>query len=490
MKAVLDLTKAITDKRYYKEQFEGQGTDKNILFIEPQLASEHLYKYILPFFSFYNENIYTAITSLEKYSPFEQLVGIKNIPSQKEIMWANYIVFPFTTMDLSKQYGFYEAIREVNPNCKIVFFVDFNFYEVPDGHPHKKLFEFDNVIDSTERNIILSDICLTSNIYLCDALLKKFTELSETKYQNIENIAVNFGAIPYLIDEEIVLQNVEFEFSKPAPVINRDIFKKVAEVADEIKKEDLENNKEKAVKISNKKDTPKKAPKTKKVVADKTKSTRGRKPKVEPPTEPIEDVIEPIQEKIEVAEEVPQTKTLPKKYRIGIITSPNNLHDINSYNNEFKKINEYYGDNVTLIFINYDYENDKNNILNGVNFEYVKVSMIHFFKELQLLELDLIFVPLVKNNFNITSENTDKYLESSIFKIPLIVDDMFPYNQIIVHQRNGFLYKGKENFLQELDVVLNNPDLIKNVGEQSKTDTRRNYTFTQNNIDLIASIYI
>jgi hypothetical protein len=31
MKAVLDLTKAITDKRYYKEQFEGQGTDKNIL---------------------------------------------------------------------------------------------------------------------------------------------------------------------------------------------------------------------------------------------------------------------------------------------------------------------------------------------------------------------------------------------------------------------------------------------------------------------------
>ena len=98
MKAVLDLTKAITDKRYYKEQFEGQGTDKNILFIEPQLASEHLYKYILPFFSFYNENIYTAITSLEKYSPLEQLVRIKSTPTEKEIMWANYIVFPFKTI--------------------------------------------------------------------------------------------------------------------------------------------------------------------------------------------------------------------------------------------------------------------------------------------------------------------------------------------------------------------------------------------------------
>jgi hypothetical protein len=244
MKAVLDLTKAITDKRYYTEQFEGSGTDKNILFIEPQLSSEHLYKYILPFFSFYNDNIYTAVTGLEKYSPFEQIVGIKTVPSYKEIMWANYIVFPFTTMDLSKDYGMYQAIREVNPNCKIVFFVDFNFYEVPEGHPHKELFTFQNVIDSTERNIILADLCLTSNIHLCGYLLKKFTELSQTKYSNLEDISVNFGAIPYLIDEEIVLQNVDFEFSKPAPVINKDIFKKVAEVADEIKKEDLENNKE------------------------------------------------------------------------------------------------------------------------------------------------------------------------------------------------------------------------------------------------------
>jgi hypothetical protein len=364
-----------------------------------------------------------------------------------------------------------------------VFFVDFNFYEVPEGHPHKELFDFENIIEATEMNIMLSDLCLTSNIHLCNMLLEKFTELSETKYKDIQNISVNFGAIPYLIDEQIVLQNVEFEFSKPAPVINRDIFKKVAEVADEIKKEDLENNKEKAVKLSNKKQTPKKAPKTKKVVADKNKPTRGRKPKLEPEKEEIKVEAEVEKPKVEI-------KPLPKKYNIGIICSTNNIYDIQSYNNEFQMINETYGDNINLIFINYDYENDQKKILDGVNFEYVKVSMIHFFKELQLLNLDLIFVPLMKNNFNITSENTDKYLESSIFKIPLIVDDMFPYNQIIVHQRNGFLYKGKGNFMQELDIILNNPDLIKNVGEQSKIDTRRNYTFTQNNINLIASIYI
>ena len=101
MKSVLDLTKAITDGQFYKEQFDEFGTEKNILFLEPQLTSRHLYKFILPYFCFYNEKVYTAITGLDKYDPYRQIVGIETRISQPEILWANYIVIPFTTMDLS-----------------------------------------------------------------------------------------------------------------------------------------------------------------------------------------------------------------------------------------------------------------------------------------------------------------------------------------------------------------------------------------------------
>jgi hypothetical protein len=482
MKAVLDLTKAITDGQYYEEQFEGNGMEKNILFVEPQLTSKHLYKFILPFFSFYNEKVFTAITGLGKYDPARQIVGLETLLNQKEILWANYIVFPFTTMPIAKEYGIYEAIREVNPSCKIVFFVDFNFYELPEDHPHKELFQFEGVMDNVEMNILMSDFCFSSNLQLRGYLLKKFTELADTKYAELEHIPVNFGAVPYLIDEQIVLQNIDFESSKPESVIKKLLFEKVAEAAQEIKAEDIQAKAKRGRPRLHPEQTPRKAiTKTKKVEGNK----RGRKPKEKP-----EDVANVGVTTIEAPLPEVKVEPLPKKYRIGVICSPSNHGDIKAYNAEFQKINEMFGDDVALIFIGYDLEADVNKVLEGVTYEYVKeVSIIHFFKQLQSLKLDIVFVPLRKNVYNVTSENINKYLECGIFGIPVIVDDMFPYNQIILNQRNGFLYKGKDVFLQDLEATLRNPDLIKSVSAQCIKDVQRSYTYNDRNVEIISSIY-
>jgi len=501
MKAVLDLTKAITDGQYYNDQFEGSGNEKNILFLEPQLTSSHLYKFILPFFCFYNEKVYTAITGLSRYDPYKQIVGIDNKISESEIIWADFIVIPFTTMDLSKEYGLYQAIKEVNPACKIVFFVDFNFYELPENHPHKELFDFKNSIDSVEKNILYSDLCLCSNVNLRTYLINKFTKLANSKYKNIEDIPVLFGAFPYLIDEEIVLQNVEFDSHKPEYILNREIFRKVAEVAEEIKKEDLENNKEKADKVETAT-----SPKKINVKTTKVQGKRGRKKKIDETLEPavenieskeepavenkpaVEPTVEPAVENIEPVKE--EIKELPKKYRIGIICSNNNQNDIKEYNQQFQEINDRYGDDVTLIFLGYDYKEDKNKILDGVNFEYIKqVSIIHYFKQLQSLNLDLVFVPLTNTMFNVTTENVNKFLECGIFKIPVITDEVYPYSGVITNDLNGFMYKGKENFITELDRVLRNPDLVRIVSEECKKEVSKKYSYNLNNLEILNSIY-
>jgi hypothetical protein len=519
MKSVLDLTKAITDDDYYREQFSS-GADKNILFVEPQLTSKHLYKFILPFFSFYNERVFTAITGLDKYDPYKQIVGIETNLNQKQIKWANYIVFPFTTMDLTKEYGVYQAIREVNPDAKIVFFIDFNFYDMPNDHPHKELFNFPNALESVEKNILLSDLCLSNNLQLYRFIFKKFNNLASTKYADIEEIPVRFACFPYFIDTQIVLQNVDFDFNKPESVINKDIFKKVAEVADELKKEDLDNNKDKAERLENKK--PKKnEPKTVKIESKK----RGRPKKEENKSEQTEEqesqVAPPENQEIkseqqqetqseqtqseqtqseqtqseqtqseQTSEQPDSIENLPKKLRVGIICSKSSYGDIKSYNQEFQQINDKYGDDITLIFLGYDYDEDESKILDGVNFEYTKqVSIIHYFKQLQGLNLDLVFIPLRKSIFNITSEGINKYLECGVLKIPIMVDDMFPYNQLIVNERNGFLYGGKQNFLIEFDKIVRNPDLIKTVGDGSRKDVIKNYTYTPNNMEVMHSIY-
>jgi glycosyltransferase involved in cell wall biosynthesis len=104
--------------------------------------------------------------------------------------------------------------------------------------------------------------------------------------------------------------------------------------------------------------------------------------------------------------------------------------------------------------------------------------------------LDFVFIPLRKNNFNISSESINKYLECGLLKIPIMVDDMFPYNQLIVNQRNGYLYKNKENFISELESILKNPDLLKNVSEDCRKDVIKNYTYNSATMEVMNSIYI
>jgi len=503
MKAILDLTKAIKDREFYNKQFEGGGTEKNILFVSPQLTSKHLYKFILPFFSLYTKEIHPAITSLSKYNPLEQIVNLDTTLSSVEIMWADFIVFPFTTHDLSKNYGLYEAIREMNPLAKIVFCVDLNYYEVPKDHPFHELFQQEGIKEQVERNILKADFAMSTNRALDEYLFNKFNGFIQDKYKSFYTKVI-FTCVPYLIDEEIVSQNIEFESQKPA-VINKEIFKKIAEVAEELKKEDLKINKEKAVKINNKKLTPKKATaKTKKVTGKKTKKgKKGKKDKEVGQIEQVEEQkIEPtVSENNTVAEVpisevpaiiVPEIKIveLPKKYRIGIICSPENYGDIKDFNEQFQIINDKFGDQVTLIFIGYDYKNDKNKILDGVNFEYIEpVSVVHFPKQLRLLELNLVIVPIRKSVFNIASEDIDKYLECSLLNIPLFTHDMFPYNFYITDKRNGFLHEEKANFIWDLEHILKNPDLMYVVGKQCKIDCINNYTYTPNNIKLMSSVY-
>ncbi len=211
MKAVLDLSKAVAHKSYIDGLFNKKGNKKNILFVAPQLSTTHLYNYIFPYFSFYNSDVIPAITGLSKFNPYEQIVRLDVELNAREIKWADFVVFPFTTQDLSKEFGFYEAIREVNPNIQIVFYVDFNFYELPQSHIYYDLFHnFPDTLEQLERNILKCDLCLTTNEELDNYMYVKFSRLLEEKYANDSSVVVNFGYVPIFIDEEIVTQNIDY----------------------------------------------------------------------------------------------------------------------------------------------------------------------------------------------------------------------------------------------------------------------------------------
>lgn len=284
MKIVSDLFHKLNEPRtstsdsdeelnYYDKQFTKFGTRKNILFVDACLSGRHLYRMILPALGMSGEEVRTAFTGLAKFDQHEQLMGIDIPINGKLVLWADYIVLPFTTESLTKEPNhLYKAIKNLNEQCKIVFMVDFNYYELSDLHPFKKLFTKE-AIQRVEDNIWFCDICMVSNMPFRDYLRDKLVELSSTRMVKIPTHA-KLSCVPLYLDSEILLSNVDYDPQQPEkinPISKREPENK-KQIADITQNKVAENKKQIKVLFEDKKWVLKKGkyPKPIEVYAKKT----------------------------------------------------------------------------------------------------------------------------------------------------------------------------------------------------------------------------
>jgi len=324
MKVIKDLELALGQPKKFNSQFQ-EYSDKNILWITPQLTGRQLYKSILPYLILDDDSVFTAMNGIEKHNPELQLLEIDVYLDSKQLLWADTLVIPFTAQPLTE---LYESIRNINPSIKIIYSVDFNYDLISQAHPYAPLFRKKQVKEAIEENMFFADTVLVSNKQLAEYLKHKLSELGNSKYKKPSKVKV--GCAPFLMDEAIVRGNFDHE--------------------------------------------------------------------------PVEQV--------------------PKngKLRIGVVATNVYAEDINSYVKVFKQINQEFKDKVQLVLFGYDGKSGNKNSLEGVDFEFHKpTSIIHYFKKLHSLNLDLMLIPLKESLFNNTSENYNKWLESSIFGIPILV---------------------------------------------------------------------
>lgn len=181
-----------------------------------------------------------------------------------------------------------------------------------------------------------------------------------------------------------------------------------------------------------------------------------------------------------------------KIFRIGIILNGLNDEDVLFYNEQLKIINSLYGEKIRIVVLGYKNENDKLNMFNGVVFEYIKpVSIIHYFKQLSSMGINILFIPLINNKYNSTSENYNKYLEAGVFGIPIITTNIYPYNKIIIHEKNGFIFDKKDDFIPYLRELLHKKiNLIKECGITAQQDVVNNFNYSVENIDVLSSAFV
>lgn len=401
MKEILDIFKASKENpEFIKGQFTDVHPNKNVLFIQPQLNGRHFYRYILPYITMFEYNVWgTAITDMDKYKPNKEYEPITTPLNSKQILWADFIVFPFMTQELGEVY---DKIRVINPDVTIVYNVDFNYYKLSKNHPLYEQFSPQEVVETIEDNIFYSDITLVTNSKLAEFLAEKFgKELSETRYAELFS-NVQIGTLPLLIDNVLVMENIE----KDVPEI---------------------------------------------------------------------------------------TKAQQEEFRVGIVATNYTWEDIASYKSLFQEVKEKLGDKVKFVLIGFDgidHKTQKSCFPDGFEWEQIKpCTIVHYFKQLRQLHLDLLFIPLRQNEFNMTSENYNKFLEGAMFKIPVMVYDIFPYNEIIKNGQNGVILKKKKEFVERIEFFEKNRDELKRIGESAHEFVNNNFLYNEENLRIINQIY-
>jgi glycosyltransferase involved in cell wall biosynthesis len=402
MKEILDIFKELhnSESGYLENQFKQIHWNKNVLYVNPQLNGRHFYKYILPYIVMYEfDGWATALTSIDKYKPNKEY-ELVNIPiDSKQILWADLIILPFTYFNMK---DIYSKIRMINPNIKIVFNVDFNYYQISKNHPLHSIFSTADNISNIEDNIFYSDLTYVTNAKLCDVLIEKFdNELNNNKYKGIFS-NVHIGTLPIFTDKDLILGNVTEEL---VPL--------------------------------------------------------------------------PAEEK----------ETL----RIGIVATNYTWEDINSYKELFKEVKDKLGNKVKFISIGFngiDHFTQKSCFPDGFEFEYIKPStIVHYFKQLRNLQLDMIFVPLRVNEFNMTSENYNKLLEAGLFSVPLMVYNIYPYSELIKNGDTGILLSTKKEFVERIEFFQNNRAELKRIGENAHNYVIENFNYNEEFVSIIDEIY-
>lgn len=219
MKKIIELKRNLANHEYFMAQFEQQGTER-MLFVNPSLSGKYLYKMLLPHLD-KTPGVATAITSLSDFSVEEQLVGYKSLDilspenasedQAKMIRWATRIVFPFVAQPLHE---IYDHIRSINPHCTVEFTLDFNCWELPDGHPLKPMFDEDIVLPIVCDNMYFSDAVVVSNEAMRQYLVQLLGSLVKTTYLGIQRKAVNemieINHETFWTSEKVVFENVDY----------------------------------------------------------------------------------------------------------------------------------------------------------------------------------------------------------------------------------------------------------------------------------------
>lgn len=180
------------------------------------------------------------------------------------------------------------------------------------------------------------------------------------------------------------------------------------------------------------------------------------------------------------------------KIRIGVIGNLSSYYDILSIKDVLLATQKKFDKQVEIIFFGWDGKHSKNeDPFKELNFTFEKsVSFLNYYNKLNELVLDFVLLPLTDIPFNTRGKSPIKYLELSAFAIPVIASAVMPYKEVIIDGETGLLASTSEEWLSQIERLINDKDYRHNIGKEAFKNLWRNHSYTKQNIQNLQDIFI
>lgn len=186
------------------------------------------------------------------------------------------------------------------------------------------------------------------------------------------------------------------------------------------------------------------------------------------------------------------SQAINKKIKIGIIHSGAEYYDILSVIDILKEIESKFSNEIELVFFgcNGNVPGIKEAISN-LKFTYYKpVKFIDYFDRLNEIQLDIALIPNKKIPFNTHGKSIVKFLELSVFGIPVIATNNDLYNEIIKEGENGFLADSAEEWMAKIELLISDQELRSKVGKTALKMVWKNFSYTKENHMYFSNLFI
>ena len=178
------------------------------------------------------------------------------------------------------------------------------------------------------------------------------------------------------------------------------------------------------------------------------------------------------------------------KIRLGIIANAGSKNDLLAITNVLKQVNKQHGNNVEVIIFGWDGKHNDTDLLKDIKFTYEKpVKFLDYFQKLNELMFDLALIPIADIPYNTQGKSFTKYLELSHFEIPVIASKLSLYQNIITDGENGFLADSENDWLEKIDMLINDKNLRHSIGGYAHRFIWENLSYTKKNLYLLQEIF-